>query len=137
MFIFEQASRERIRFQTQVGAVSVEDLWDLPLSSKTNKPNLDDIAKGLYKELKNTEDAVSFVNKPATSSKTNRTQLMFDIVMHIINVRLEENAVAAKTRETAEKLQTIMEILADREENTLKTASTEDLNKMLDELKTA
>ena len=137
MFIFEQASRERIRFQTQVGAVSVEDLWDLPLSSKTNKPNLDDIAKGLYKELKNTEDAVSFVNKPATSSKTNRTQLMFDIVMHIINVRLEENAVAAKTRETAEKLQTIMEILADREVNTLKTASTEDLNKMLDELKTA
>ncbi len=137
MFIFEQASRERIRFQTQVGAVSVEDLWDLPLSSKTNKPNLDDIAKGLYKELKNTEDAVSFVNKPATSSKTNRTQLMFDIVMHIINVRLEENAVAAKTRETAEKRQKIMEILADREENTLKTASTEDLNKMLDELKTA
>lgn len=137
MFIFEQASRERIRFQTQVGAVSVEDLWDLPLSSKTNKPNLDDIAKGLYKELKNTEDAVSFVNKPATSSKTNRTQLMFEIVMHIINVRMEENAVAAKTRETAEKLQKIMEILADREENTLKTASTEDLNKMLDELKTA
>ena len=137
MFIFEQASRERIRFQTQVGAVSVEDLWDLPLSSKTNKPNLDDIAKGLYKEMKNTEDAVSFVNKPATSSKTNRTQLMFDIVMHIINVRLEENAVAAKTRETAEKRQKIMEILADREENTLKTASTEDLNKMLDELKTA
>lgn len=137
MFIFEQASRERIRFQTQVGAVSVEDLWDLPLSSKTNKPNLDDIAKGLYKELKNTEDAVSFVNKPATSSKTSRTQLMFDIVMHIINVRLEENAVAAKTRETAEKRQKIMEILADREENTLKTASTEDLNKMLDELKTA
>lgn len=137
MFIFEQASRERIRFQTQVGAVSVEDLWDLPLSSKTNKPNLDDIAKGLYKELKNTEDAVSFVNKPATSSKTNRTQLMFDIVMHIINVRLEENTVAAKTRETAEKRQKIMEILADREENTLKTASTEDLNKMLDELKTA
>lgn len=137
MFIFEQASRERIRFQTQVGAVSVEDLWDLPLSSKTNKPNLDDIAKGLYKELKNTEDAVSFVNKPATSSKTNRTQLMFDIVMHIINVRLEENAVAEKTRETAEKRQKIMEILADREENTLKTASTEDLNKMLDELKTA
>ncbi len=137
MFIFEQASRERIRFQTQVGAVSVEDLWDLPLSSKTNKPNLDDIAKGLYKELKNTEDAVSFVNKPATSSKTNRTQLMFDIVMHIIHVRLEENAAAAKTRETAEKRQKIMEILADREENTLKTASTEDLNKMLDELKTA
>lgn len=137
MFIFEQASRERIRFQTQVGAVSVEDLWDLPLSSKTNKPNLDDIAKGLYKELKNTEDAVSFVNKPAISSKTSRTQLMFDIVMHIINVRLEENAVAAKTRETAEKRQKIMEILADREENTLKTASTEDLNKMLDELKTA
>lgn len=137
MSIFEQASREKVRFQTQVGAVSVEDLWDLPLSSKTNKPNLDDIAKGLYKELKNNEDAVSFVNKPATSSQTKREQLKFDIVMHIINVRLEENKVAAKTRENAEKRQKIMEILADREENTLKTASTEDLNKMLDELKTA
>lgn len=46
MSIFEQASREKVRFQTQVGQVSVEDLWELPLSSKANKPNLDDIAKG-------------------------------------------------------------------------------------------
>ena len=137
MSIFEQASRAKIRFQTQVGQVSVEDLWELPLSSKMNKPNLDDIAKGLYKTLKNTDDTVSFVNKPAASSQTKLDQLRFDIVMHIINVRLEENKVAAKSRENAEKRQKIMEILADREENSLKTASTEDLAKMLDELKVA
>lgn len=137
MSIFEQASRERIRFQTQVGSISVEDLWELPLSSKANKPNLDDIAKALYKELKSNEDAVSFVNKPVTSSQTQINQLRFDIVMHIINTRIEENQVAAKSRENAEKRQKIMEILADREDSSLKTTPTEELTKMLDELKSA
>ena len=137
MSIFEQASRERVRFQTTVGSISVEDLWDIPLTSKTGKANLDDIAKDLYKALKDSEDSVSFVNKSATSSQTQRDQLRFDIVMHIINVRLEENQVAAKSRENAEKRQKIMEILADREESSLKTTPTEELTKMLDELKSA
>ena len=137
MSIFEQASREKVRFQTQLGQASVEDLWELPLSSKTGKANLDDIAKNLYKELKNSDDTVSFVNKPAATSQNKLDQLRFDIVMHIINARLEENQVAAKARSNAEKRQQIMGILAEREADSLKMASVEDLTKMLDDLKTA
>jgi hypothetical protein len=33
MNIFEQATRAKIRFSTPVGMLSVEDLWDLPLTS--------------------------------------------------------------------------------------------------------
>ena len=47
--IFEQASRNKLRFDTNIkGVISTEDLWDLPLTSDTGRVNLDDIAKALY-----------------------------------------------------------------------------------------
>lgn len=132
--IFEQASRAKLRFVTGVGSVSVEDLWDLPLTSKTGKANLDDIAKGLYKVLKNSDDEVSFVSRPAVSSTSALDQLRFDIVKHVISVRLAENEAASKSRANAEKRQQILSVLAERENDALKNASVEDLNKMLGEL---
>lgn len=136
MSIFEQASRLRVRFDSTQGALSVEDLWDLPLTSKTNKANLDDIAKALHKQLQ-TSDEVSFVQRSVTSDKNARDALKFEIVKHIISVRLEENEVAAKARQNAEKKQKILEILAERQDSALKDASDDDLKRMLSELQTA
>lgn len=34
--IFEQASRQKLRFETSAGKLSIEDLWDLPLTSNNN-----------------------------------------------------------------------------------------------------
>ena len=61
MNIFEQATRAKIRFSTPVGMLSVEDLWDLPLTSARARANLDDVARLLDAELKSTS-SVSFVN---------------------------------------------------------------------------
>ena len=45
MNIFEQAARQKIRFESVLGLLCVEDLWDLPLTSLNSKrANLDDIA---------------------------------------------------------------------------------------------
>ena len=70
--MFEQASRLKLRFTTARGSLSVEDLWDLPLTSTTGKPNLDDIAKSLNRELRATSEETSFVEPNATPRKTSR-----------------------------------------------------------------
>jgi hypothetical protein len=56
MDIFEKASREKLRFSTSQGQFSVEDLWNLPLTSPSGRSvNLYDIANGLNKELKESQ----------------------------------------------------------------------------------
>jgi hypothetical protein len=38
--LFQKATRAKLRFETPKGLLSVEDLWDLPLTSAINKANL-------------------------------------------------------------------------------------------------
>ena len=68
---FEKASRIRLRFDTPQGSLTVEDLWQLPLTSRTGRANLDDIAKSLNRQLKETAEE-SFVVK---NNKTNEAFL--------------------------------------------------------------
>lgn len=129
--MFEQASRLRppLRFETDRGLWSVEDLWDVLLSS-TRGPNLDDIAKSLHRRLETT--SISFVdddNKPDA-----RTQLAFDIVKHIIDVKKAENKVAAEARDKADKRQKIMAIMARKGDEELEGKSMDELRGLLDSL---
>lgn len=128
--MFEQASRLKFRFDSARGQLTVEDLWDLPLTSSVGRPCLDDIARQLNRALKtNQEEDVSFV-EPATP-KTTILQDKFDIVKHIIAVRLAERNAAADERARAEKKQRILEIIAKKQDASLESASTEELETML------
>jgi hypothetical protein len=129
--LFEQAARSKLRFQTSKGLISVEDLWDLPLTSTTGKTNLDDIAGELYRGTQDTGN-ISFVNP---SKKENEEALLkFQVVKHIIDVRIAERDAAKTAREKAEKKQKIMAILDQKENQTLMNASPEDLRAMLESL---
>lgn len=127
--MFERASRLKIRYETSVGLLSVEDLWDLPLIRGRGKLDLDEIAKSLHKEIKDS-DEVSFVVEQPKSNST--LQLKFDIVKHIIEVKLAEQKEALQSREKAEKRQKILQIIAEREDDALKTIPLEELKGMLD-----
>jgi hypothetical protein len=121
--MFEKASRLKLRFDTPQGGCLVEDLWDLPLTSE-RRANLDDIAKGLNKTLKE-NDNESFVVK---TTKTNELlQLKLAIVKHIIKVRLNENEIAAQAKANKEKKQKLLTLIEQKKDAALSAASIEEL----------
>ena len=127
--LFIRASRAKIRFQTAVGMLTTEDLWDLPLSAK-NKVDLDGIARNLYNTIREQDD-VSFV-KPVP--KDDYLQLAFDIVKHIIDVRVAERDAAAQAADKAAKKSKLLEVIARKQDQELENASVEELQKMVQEL---
>ena len=93
MDIFEQASRRKLRFETALGQLNTEDLWSLPLSAREivtrpggSRVNLNAIAIALHERIQ--ASAVSFVE--AAPKVATDLQLRFDIVKHIIDVRIAE-----------------------------------------------
>lgn len=129
--MFEKASRLKLRFDTPKGQLSAEDLWDLPLTSNTGKANLDDIAKDLFRKLKD-EGEVSFVQPAKTGDKT--VQLQFDIVKHVIEIRIAERDAADLARANKEKKQMILGIIAQKENEALVSTSLDDLKKMVESM---
>lgn len=122
--MFEKASRLKLRFNYK-GVLSVEDLWDLPFTG------LDAIFKKLNAELK-TQKEESLLD---TKSKLDKIlELKVAIVKHIFTVkRAEKDAEELKAEKKAKK-EKILEIIEEKQEDSLKGKSIEDLTKMLDDL---
>jgi hypothetical protein len=127
--MFEKASRMKLRFDTPRGRLTVEDLWDLPLIG--NEACLDNIAKVLYRELKD-ETQESFVIKAERSNEELTTK--FEIVKHVIDVRLQEEEAAKNAAQARRKKQQILAIIAEKETETLKDSSIDDLRALLESL---
>lgn len=127
--MFEKASRLKLRFNTPQGALSVEDLWDLPLKS-LRLANLDDIAISLDARLKDT--SVSFVGDESPANAELR--LAFDIVKHVISVRKAEESEKKEAAKKRLQKQSLLKLIAEKEEDSLKEKSVEDLRKMVADL---
>lgn len=128
--MFEKSSRLKLRFDTARGQLSVEDLWDLPLTSAAGKVNLDDIARTLFKTIRDEGD-VSFV-KPAAKDST--LQVKFDIVKHIIDVRVAERDAETSAAINKEKKQQILALIAQKENEQLAGQSLDDLKKLAESM---
>lgn len=131
MEIFERAARLKLRFETKKGQLSAEDLWDLPLSSTTERTNLNSIAISLHQKLKDTP--ISFVDAVPSGDRA-ATQLRFDVVKHVIDVRLAENAARAAEQERGQKRQRIMELISHKEDEALAGKSADELRELLESL---
>lgn len=130
--MFDIATRKKLRFETSKGLLSVEELWDLPLTSATGKTNLDSIALELHRELRGAADVQSFVDETAKADTV--VQLKFDIVKHIIDVRKKENLEAAQARVRAETKQRLLAALERKQGEAIDALSEEELRKRLAEL---
>jgi hypothetical protein len=125
MNYFKQASREKLRFLTSQGNLSVEQLWGLRLTP------LATIIRGIKKQLKKeNDDELSFLDGNATS--TDKTmELRFNVAKEIY-VEMKEEKDAVKT-EAAKKEhnEKIMALISKKQEGELEGKSVEELTALL------
>lgn len=121
--LFEIATREKYRFPYN-GMISVEDLWDLRLSQ------LDNIYKTLNKELKShDEDSLMTVSR-----KDTKLSNMVEIVKYIFSKKEQEAEARKAEKENAKQRERILEIIAQKDDESMKNMSKEELLKKLEEL---
>lgn len=122
--MFEKAVKGKYRFPYK-GQISVEDLYDLPIGA------LDTVFKALNAEVKKTDEESLLQTKTA---EDDILSTKIEIVKYIFNEKLEEKKSRQEAAERKEKKQKIMQIIATKQDEALRNASVEDLQKMLDDL---
>lgn len=123
--LFEIASKQKLRFTTTKGLLSTEDLWDLPLTT------LNDLAQFLNKQVKEAGEE-SFIE--VKSSANEKLDNMFEIVKHIIKVKLAERETLKVAKENANKKAQILELIHQKKNESLASMPVEELEKMLADL---
>lgn len=126
---FERASRLKLRFEGAKGqSLQTEDLWDLPLQSTVGRSNLDDVAKTIHRQMRESQEE-SFVSSPTPQNSL--LQLQMDIVMRVIEVKKAENLARANEALVRQKNERIREIIAKKEDEQLENLGIEELQGML------
>ena len=129
---FEKASRRMLRFQTERGLRSTEQLWQLPMLDKAgSRLSLDTLAKAVNKELRDSEEE-SFVEEK--SSRSEELELKMESLKHILGVRKEEAKERERRAVAAQQLKKIDEIIESKEDDALRNKSPEELRKIREEL---
>lgn len=121
---FKKASKEKLRFNTSKGVLSVEQLWDLTLT------DLSALIKGVNKLLKGIDDdSLGFLDAQNTVDETQ--QLRFDVLKDIYLTKKADNEAARTAKETRERNQKILGLIAEKKEESLKGKTIEELEAML------
>lgn len=126
--MFAYATRSKLRFVTPRGELSVEQLWDVPLRSKDDF-NLNTVAKAASKALKDATEE-SFVETTKTVLHI-RLEAALDIVKHVIEVKLNEEAAARKRAENKLEKEKLLAILAEKQDGKLSALSENELKKRI------
>ena len=123
--MFETLTRNKVRFTTPRGMISIEDVWDLPLTS-TIGVSLDDIAKDLHETL-----GESTFTLAKSTKKDEETQLKFDAVKFIFEVKTEEAKARRKATENKNERGKLVDALAAKEVEELAGKSSKELKKAI------
>lgn len=131
MNIFEQATRQKFRFESIKGELTVEQLWDMPLTSK-NGFDLDTVAKEVNRGLKACSEE-SFVNTNHNPA-VDRLEAKLEVVKHVIAVKLAEADERAKAADRKAEKERLLEILHQKKDQDLLGLSREELEKRIADL---
>ena len=122
--MYKQASKLKLRFQTNRGVLSAEQLWDL------SQTDLSNAVKAVKKILKKTDDdELSFLEDSKVVDVEN--QLRFDILKDVYLTKKKEAEELRDAAETKAHNQKILTLIAEKQEGKLKEMSIEELEKLL------
>lgn len=119
--MYKLAAQQGLRIQTERGALSVEQVFTLPI------PELDKLAVKLEKEYKDSGEK-SFIVKRTAKDKT--AKLSFDIVLDILTTKVEVDDAAKTAQANRAHNQKIDTLIAEKEEGDLKNMSIAALKKL-------
>lgn len=122
--MYKQASQLKLRYQTSVGLVSTEQLWDLTQTQLSNA------IKAVKKVLKKTDDdELSFLEDTKVVDVEN--QLRFDILKDIYLTKKKESEELRNAAEIKAHNQKILSLIAEKQEGKLKEMSIKELEKLI------
>lgn len=130
MEIYKKASKKKLRFATNRGPLSVEQLWDL---SKEEIKQL--VIKAREDAKKSTgeisDEELSFLDAPAKAKATD-DELRFAILKDIYLSKKNAEEKAQKKAASRENNKKILELIARKQDEALEKKSIKDLEKMLE-----
>ena len=126
--IFKQATKLKLRFSSVRGDLTVEDLWDLPLTSKSNL-SLDGVGKPIQKALRESDED-SLVDVP-TTSKNELNSLRLALIKEIISVKQEENLIKQNQAAIESQKALLKQALASKKVDEINSLSVEEIEKRL------
>lgn len=122
--MFDKVTRLKLRFESNKGLLSVEQVWDLSLTA------LNEMAKSLSRQVKAAEtDEEDFIG--TKSNVDSELQLRFDVVKHIIGVKLKERDDSKDAAQRKADNQVILELIQRKKQQELEGKSVEELEALL------
>lgn len=130
MEIFKKASKKKLRFNTNRGVLSVEQLWDLPKDEiRQLVIKSREAVKKSSGEVNDSE--LSFLDAPVKVKATD-DELRFEILKDIYITKRSAEEKAQKKAEARANNKKILELIARKQDEALEKKSIKDLEKMLE-----
>jgi len=123
--MFEKACKAKLRFSSERGLLSVEDLFDLSLQ-KLNK-----MAKTLNKELKASIEEDFLEEK---SEEDVLTKLRFDIVLRILNLKKSEKKAKSEASSKRVEKERLLGLLERKQHESDESLTEEELKQKIADL---
>jgi cytochrome P450 len=129
---FEFASRMKLRFNSNVGDLTTEQLWDLPLKSggRGKRASLDDVGRRLLMKMKGYEEE-SLLEDPSENPAKVADELAIQLVKSIIQTKQEEERHRHNKALNKQKRQKLLKALAQKEEDSILGMSEQEIRDQL------
>ena len=127
--MYKQAARQKLRFDTPKGSLSVEHLFDLSIADLT--ATIKKVNEAVKKEETVDNDLAFLENDNVVESQN---VLRFKILKDVYMTRKEERDAAKSDADKKRQRQRIAEVIAKKKDEALENMSVEELEKMMETL---